>query len=38
LAAGKLKIKVLGLSDGHLEKEGVLIEKADLVVEVRKQL
>lgn len=38
LAAGKPKIKVLGLPDGHLGKESVLIEKADLVAEVRKRL
>ncbi|KAF2841456.1 histidyl-tRNA synthetase [Patellaria atrata CBS 101060] len=38
LADGKLKIKVLGLPDGHPEKEGVLIEKTDLVEEVRKRL
>ncbi|OCK92717.1 uncharacterized protein K441DRAFT_726547 [Cenococcum geophilum 1.58] len=31
-------ILVFGLPDGHPEKEGVLIEKADLVAEVQKRL
>jgi histidyl-tRNA synthetase len=38
LAAGKVRIKVLGLSDNDAEKEGVLIDKADVVVEVKKRL
>lgn len=38
LAQGKLKIKELGLPEGHPEKEGVLIEKAKLVEEVRERL
>ena len=38
LAAGKVRVKVLGLADDHPEKEGVLVEKADLVAEVRKRL
>lgn len=35
LAAGKVKIKEMGLPDGHPEKEGVLIDLATLVDEVR---
>jgi histidyl-tRNA synthetase len=38
LAAGKVRIKVLGLSDNDPEKGGVLIDKADVVVEVKKRL
>lgn len=38
LVAGKVRLKLLGLSDGHPEKEGVLVEKADLIAEVRKRL
>jgi histidyl-tRNA synthetase len=37
LTAGKVRVKVLGL-DNHPEKEGVLVEKADLVAEVQKRL
>lgn len=35
LAAGKVKIKEMGLPDGHPEKEGVLIDLGSLVNEVR---
>jgi histidyl-tRNA synthetase len=38
LAAGKLRIKALGLADGDPDKEGVLVEKSDLVAEVRKRM
>jgi len=38
LAAGKCKIKEMGLPDGHPEKEGVLIEMSRLVEEVRERL
>jgi histidyl-tRNA synthetase len=38
LAASKVRVKVLGLPDGHPEKEGVLVEKAELVAEVKKRL
>ncbi|KAK0385674.1 hypothetical protein NLU13_6851 [Sarocladium strictum] len=38
LAEGKLKLKVLGLPDGHPEKEGRLVEKTKLVEEVKKLL
>lgn len=38
LAAGKCKIKEMGLPDGHPEKEGVLIEMDRLVEEVRERL
>ncbi|KAG9236008.1 histidyl-tRNA synthetase-like protein [Amylocarpus encephaloides] len=36
--AGKAKIKEMGLRDGHPEKEGVLVNLADLVTEVRKRI
>jgi histidyl-tRNA synthetase len=38
LAQGKLKIKELGLPDGHAAKDGVMIEKSDLVKEVKSRL
>lgn len=38
LRAGKVKIKQMGLPEGHPEKEGVEIQKADLVAEVRRRL
>jgi histidyl-tRNA synthetase len=38
LAAGQVRVKALGLSDNHPEKEGVLVSKEDLVDEVRKRL
>lgn len=37
-AQGKVKIKELGLSDDHPEKEGVLVSLSDLVVEVRERI
>jgi histidyl-tRNA synthetase len=38
MAAGKVKLKVMGLSDDHPEKNGVLVKKEDLVEEVRRKL
>ncbi|KAI9668747.1 MAG: Cytoplasmic and mitochondrial histidine tRNA synthetase [Alyxoria varia] len=38
LKEGKVKIKELGLEEGHPEKDGVLVEKAELVAEVKKRL
>ncbi|KAI1427366.1 hypothetical protein F5Y12DRAFT_783275 [Xylaria sp. FL1777] len=38
LKAGKVKVKVLGLPDGHPEKEGKLVEKADLAAECKRLL
>jgi histidyl-tRNA synthetase len=38
LAAGKVRLKVLGLGDDHPEKEGVLLKKEELVTEVQKRL
>jgi histidyl-tRNA synthetase len=37
-AQGKVKIKEMGLPDGHPEKEGVLVDLKDLVPEVRVRL
>ena len=36
--AGKVKIKELGLPEGHAEKEGVLVALGDLVEEVKSRL
>jgi histidyl-tRNA synthetase len=38
LAAGKCKIKELGLPDGHPEKDGVLIDMADLEGQVKARI
>lgn len=38
LAAGKVKIKEMGLPDGHPEKEGVLIDLGALVGELRTRI
>ncbi len=38
LREGKVKIKEMGLPEGHAEKDGVLVEKGRLVVEVRERL
>ncbi|KAF2085649.1 histidyl-tRNA synthetase [Saccharata proteae CBS 121410] len=35
---GKVKIKEMGLKEGHPEKDGVLVEKVNLVNEVRRRL
>ena len=38
LKAGKAKLKQMGLPDGHPEKEGVMIDMADIVTEVKKAI
>jgi histidyl-tRNA synthetase len=38
LKAGKVKVKVMGLPDGHPDKEGKLIEKTDLAAECKRLL
>lgn len=38
LKAGKMKIKEMGLPDGHPEKDGVMVEKANLVAEIQTRL
>jgi histidyl-tRNA synthetase len=38
VAAGKVKVKELGLGDGHPEKEGVLVDLEDMVKEVKVRL
>ncbi|KAJ3574833.1 hypothetical protein NPX13_g4240 [Xylaria arbuscula] len=38
LKAGKVKVKVMGLPDGHPEKEGKLIDKTDLAAECKRLL
>ncbi|KAL1953793.1 hypothetical protein VTO42DRAFT_2254 [Malbranchea cinnamomea] len=38
LAAGKVRIKEMGLPEGHPEKEGVLVELSNLAQEVKKRL
>ena len=38
LAAGKCKIKEMGLPDGHPEKDGVLVEMANLEQEVQNRI
>jgi histidyl-tRNA synthetase len=38
LRAGKIKIKEMGLPEGHPEKEGIEIEKAKLVEELQTRL
>jgi histidyl-tRNA synthetase len=38
LAQGKVKIKEMGLGDGHPEKEGVLVDLANVADEVRQRL
>ena len=35
VAQGKVKIKEMGLQDGHPEKDGVLVNLSDLVAEVK---
>jgi histidyl-tRNA synthetase len=37
-AQGKLRLKRMGLEDGHPEKNGVLIDKTDVASEVKKML
>lgn len=38
LKDGKVKIKQMGLPEGHPEKDGVLIEKSNMVAEVKKRV
>lgn len=38
LKAGKVKIKEMGLPEGHAEKDGVMVEKAKLVEELQTRL
>lgn len=38
LAAGKCRIKEMGLPDGHAEKDGVLVELANLEEEVKQRI
>jgi histidyl-tRNA synthetase len=38
LAEGKVRVKVLGLPEGHPEKDGVLVDKEGVVTEVRERL
>lgn len=38
LAEGKVRVKEMGLEEGHPEKDGVLVEKERLVEEVRRRL
>ncbi|KAI9806849.1 MAG: Cytoplasmic and mitochondrial histidine tRNA synthetase [Piccolia ochrophora] len=38
LAEGKVKIKEMGLPEGHAKKDGVMVKKEDLVGEVRRRL
>ena len=37
-AQGKVKIKEMGLPEGHPEKDGVMVDTIDLVLEVRERL
>jgi len=37
-SAGKVRVKEMGLPEGHPEKEGALVEITDLPVEVKKRL
>lgn len=38
MAAGKAKIKEMGLPEGHPEKEGVLVELGSLVDDLKKRI
>jgi histidyl-tRNA synthetase len=38
VAQGKVKIKEMGLQEGHPEKDGVLVNLSELVSEVRQRL
>lgn len=38
VAQGKVKIKEMGLRDGHPEKEGILVDLADMAGEVKARL
>ena len=37
-AQGKVKVKEMGLPEGHPEKDGVMVDLKDLVAEVRSRL
>lgn len=38
VASGKVKIKEMGLQEGHPEKEGVLVTQADMAKEIKVRL
>lgn len=38
VAQGKVKIKEMGLQEGHPEKEGILVDLKDMVKEVKTRL
>jgi histidyl-tRNA synthetase len=38
VASGKVKIKEMGLRDGHPEKEGILVDQKEMVAELRTRL
>lgn len=38
VAQGKVKIKEMGLREGHPEKEGVMVDMEDLVIEVKQRM
>jgi histidyl-tRNA synthetase len=38
MSSGKVRVKELGLPEGHAEKDGVLIDMTDVVAEVQKRL
>jgi histidyl-tRNA synthetase len=38
LAQGKVKIKEMGLPEGHPDKEGIMVAIADLIPEVRTRI
>ena len=38
LSRGLVKIKQLGLSEGHPEKEGVMVQQNDLITEIQSRL
>ncbi|KAK0126081.1 Cytoplasmic and mitochondrial histidine tRNA synthetase [Cadophora gregata] len=38
VAQGKVKVKEMGLRDGHPEKEGILVDLVDVVAEVKQRL
>lgn len=38
LAQGKVKIKEMGLNDGHPEKEGVLVDLDNVAAEIKQRL
>ena len=38
LSQGLIKIKQLGLPEGHPEKEGIMVQQTDLASEIRKRL